>query len=82
MEKQTVRITLRMSEQLHKLLTEASSKIDRPLNKEIVRRLEATFSDNLLFQVSEKINDLDNNRPFTEAQEARLRELILEMMGK
>ena len=82
MEKQTVRITLRMSEQLHKLLTEASSKIDRPLNKEIVRRLEATFSDNLLFQVSEKINDLDNNRPFTEAQEARLREVILEMMGK
>lgn len=41
-----------------------------------------TLSGERKIELSEKINDLNNSQPFTEAQEARLREVILEMMGK
>lgn len=47
MEKQTVRITLRMSERLYNLLMESAGEVARPLNTEIVRRLESTFSQGI-----------------------------------
>lgn len=46
MSKQTVRITLRMSDSLHAKLLESSEEGARPLNTEIIRRLENSFTEN------------------------------------
>lgn len=76
---------LRLPRDLHDMVVESSRQFGRSMNAEIVARLRASFdscSINLNFEVNEKINSLDKNPPFTEAQEARLREVILEMMGK
>lgn len=45
MEKNSVRITLRISEQLHELLIKSAEKGTRSLNSEIVKRLEWSYED-------------------------------------
>lgn len=45
MEKNSVRITLRIPEQLHDLLTESADLGTRSLNSEIVKRLEESFAN-------------------------------------
>jgi hypothetical protein len=76
MDKLTARVTLRMGEELHRLLLDAAKDGSRPLNTEILRRLEMTFSGELNFQLSEKINDLGENDRLSEGQRAEVLELI------
>lgn len=78
MEKHTVRITLRMSERLHDLLTQAAD--DRPLNTEIVRRLESTFSIDTKSGVNGTINDLGGKCGYVTRSEVEA--MILEAIGK
>ena len=82
MDKLTARVTLRMGEELHKLLLDAAKDGSRPLNTEILRRLEMTFSEDLNFQFSEKINDLGENDRLTKGQRAEVLELIRKELGK
>lgn len=65
-----------MGEELHRLLLDAAKDGSRPLNTEILRRLEMTFSGELNFQLSEKINDLGENDRLSEGQRAEVLELI------
>ena len=76
MDKLTARVTLRMGEELHKLLLDAAKNGSRPLNTEILRRLEMTFSEDLNFQFSEKINDLGENDRLSEGQRAEVLEIV------
>ena len=83
MEKQNIRITLRMSETLYNLLTQSAGLVDRPLNTEIIRRLESTFaeySNKSKFGFIENIKDLANFEGLTEAQERRVLELIAQAL--
>ena len=45
MEQKTIRITIRLPESLHELLTSAAGDGSRSINSEIVRRVELTFAD-------------------------------------
>lgn len=65
-----------MGEELHKLLLDAAKNGSRPLNTEILRRLEMTFSEDLNFQFSEKINDLGENDRLSEGQRAEVLEIV------
>jgi hypothetical protein len=80
MEKQTVRITLRMSERLYNLLMEASGEVARPLNTEIVRRLESTFSEEPKSELSENISGLGEKTEYVTREEVRelMREVLIE----
>lgn len=64
MDKLTARVTLRMGEELHKLLLDAAKDGSRPLNTEILRRLEMTFSDNFTSEFSENFNNLGKNNEY------------------
>ena len=44
MEQKTIRITIRLPESLHELLTSAAGDGSRSINSEIVRRVEMTFA--------------------------------------
>lgn len=44
MEKNSIRITLRIPEQLHEKLTDSANEGTRSLNSEIVKRLEESYS--------------------------------------
>lgn len=53
-----------MGEELHKLLLDAAKDGSRPLNTEILRRLEMTFSDNFTSEFSENFNNLGKNNEY------------------
>ena len=82
MDKLAIRVTLRMSDALHELLSAAAKDGSRPLNTEILRRLESTFSENLKNEFSENINDLGGKGWLTAAQREEVERMIREAMGK
>jgi hypothetical protein len=67
MEKNSIRITLRIPEQLHEKLANSADLGTRSLNSEIVKRLEESFLSNT------------DDRPLTASQ---VRELIKEELAK
>lgn len=73
-----------MGEELHKLLLDAAKDGSRPLNTEILRRLEMTFSDNLTSEFSERINNLGKDSEYVTRAEVEeiIRGVLLKAAGK
>ena len=74
------RITLRIPTDLHEELIETANAKSCSMNAEIISRLRV--SGETKFGFSENINNLSRSDVLSEAQEARVRELIREAMGK
>lgn len=73
---------IRLSQALKTLIEQAAKSNNRTMNSEIVSRLEATFSGELIFQLSDKINDLGRNSALTPEQREEVLELIRQELGK
>ena len=73
---------IRLSQALKTLIEQAAKSNNRTMNSEIVSRLEATFSGELNFQLSERINNLGRNSALTPEQREEVLELIRQELGK
>lgn len=80
MDKLAIRVTLRMSDTLHELLSAAAKDGARPLNTEILRRLESTFSEEYKSVFSENISGLGEKAEYVTRDEVRelMREVLIE----
>jgi len=71
-----------MGDALHELLSAAAKDGARPLNTEILRRLESTFSEEYKNVFSENISGLGIGDGLSEAQRAEVLALIRKELGK